>query len=194
MVGVALTIKSMEKLTLKQQRFCEEYLLDLNGAQAAIRAGYKPKAAKEQASRLLTKANVQEYLQSLRDVQKKKLGIDAEWILREFVGILEIAKAAVDVKDKDGNSLGVYKADLTNANRAVENIMKLVIGDKAKEGEEGHDSTSTTTITITHKWASLESAFIDSDSTTGSQTQGTLPSIDCGKPVDPIVGQGRVDH
>lgn len=41
-----------------QQRFVEEYLVDQNATQAAIRAGYSAKTAKEQASRLLTKVNV----------------------------------------------------------------------------------------------------------------------------------------
>ena len=39
-------------LTDKQKRFCEEYLIDLNATQAAIRAGYSPKTAEQTASRL----------------------------------------------------------------------------------------------------------------------------------------------
>ena len=46
-------------LTLKQARFVEEYLLDLNATQAAIRAGYSEKTAKQQGSRLLTNVDVQ---------------------------------------------------------------------------------------------------------------------------------------
>jgi phage terminase small subunit len=49
-----------KSLTPKQRRFTEEYLLDLNGVQAAIRAGYSLPTAAAQASRLLTKANVQD--------------------------------------------------------------------------------------------------------------------------------------
>ncbi len=41
---------TMAKLTLKQQCFVDEYLIDLNGTQAAIRSGYSPKAAEQQAS------------------------------------------------------------------------------------------------------------------------------------------------
>lgn len=40
-------------MTDKQARFCEEYMIDLNATQAAIRAGYSPKTANEQAARLL---------------------------------------------------------------------------------------------------------------------------------------------
>ena len=45
---------SKQELTAKQQRFCEEYLIDLNATQAAVRAGYSAKTANEQGSRLLT--------------------------------------------------------------------------------------------------------------------------------------------
>ena len=45
----------MAKLTEKQKRFVEEYLIDLNATQAAIRAGYSPKTAAEQGSQLLSK-------------------------------------------------------------------------------------------------------------------------------------------
>jgi len=48
----------MPKLTPKQERFVSEYLIDLNGTQAAIRAGYSPKTANEQAARLLANVSV----------------------------------------------------------------------------------------------------------------------------------------
>ena len=47
-------------LTDKQQRFVEEYLVDLNAMQAAIRAGYSERMAQEQSSRLLSNVMVQE--------------------------------------------------------------------------------------------------------------------------------------
>ena len=45
-------------LTPKQERFVEEYLIDLNATQAAIRAGYSAKTAEAQGSRLLSNVNV----------------------------------------------------------------------------------------------------------------------------------------
>lgn len=53
-------------LTPKQERFVEEYLVDLNGTQAAIRAGYSPKTANEQASAMLAKPSIQEAVQEQR--------------------------------------------------------------------------------------------------------------------------------
>ena len=50
----------MAKLTEKQQRFVDEYLIDLNATQAAIRAGYSAKTAQEQGSQNLSKLMVQQ--------------------------------------------------------------------------------------------------------------------------------------
>lgn len=57
------------KLTKKQKRFADEYLIDLNGTQAAIRAGYSKKTANEQSSRLLANVNIKQYL----EVEFKKI-------------------------------------------------------------------------------------------------------------------------
>ena len=43
------TAREVVRMTDKQDRFCEEYMIDLNATQAAIRAGYSPKTAREQA-------------------------------------------------------------------------------------------------------------------------------------------------
>ena len=53
----------MAKMTAKQQRFCDEYLIDLNATQAAIRAGYSEKTAGVIASENLKKPYLQEYIQ-----------------------------------------------------------------------------------------------------------------------------------
>jgi phage terminase small subunit len=50
-------------LSLKQKRFCDEYLIDLNATQAAIRAGYSKKTAASQGERLLRKVEIQACVQ-----------------------------------------------------------------------------------------------------------------------------------
>ena len=52
----------MGNITAKQKRFCDEYIIDLNATQAAIRAGYSPKRASEQAYQLLQKTTLKEYI------------------------------------------------------------------------------------------------------------------------------------
>ena len=51
-----------KKLTAKQKRFCDEYLIDLNATQAAIRAGYKKETAYSQGQRLLKNVEVQKHI------------------------------------------------------------------------------------------------------------------------------------
>ena len=74
---------SERKLTAKQARFVAEYLIDLNAAQAAIRAGYKPKAAKEMGYENLTKPHIRDAVNAARDALMDRLEISADKVLRE---------------------------------------------------------------------------------------------------------------
>lgn len=80
------------KLPARQAKFVQEYLVDLNGTQAAIRAGYGRKGAHVTAARLLINPKVQEFLVAAQQKRAAKLEIDAERVLREW---LEIATADV---------------------------------------------------------------------------------------------------
>jgi phage terminase small subunit len=75
------------KLTEKQKRFCDEYLIDLNGTQAAIRAGFSKKTADVQAVRLLGNVKVQEYLKIRQQKVADKFEIKQERVLRELASI-----------------------------------------------------------------------------------------------------------
>lgn len=55
------------KLTAKQKRFCEEYIVDCNATQAAIRAGYSQKTARQIGQNLLTKVDIQNHISDLRE-------------------------------------------------------------------------------------------------------------------------------
>tara|TARA_R110000782_G_scaffold143852_1_gene236681 strand:- start:958 stop:1341 length:384 start_codon:yes stop_codon:yes gene_type:complete len=104
-------------LTAKQQTFCEEYLIDLNATQAAIRAGYSVNAASEIGYENLSKPQLSEYITRLRAERSAETKIDASWVLREAKeawetckdngelnvgkGFLEIAGKHVDVKAFD---------------------------------------------------------------------------------------------
>lgn len=77
----------MGKMTDKQKRFCLEYLKDLNGKQAAIRSGYSERTAEVQASRLLTNAKVQNYIQEKQKQLQEKTGITVERVLNEYARI-----------------------------------------------------------------------------------------------------------
>jgi len=87
-------------LNEKQERFVQEYLLDLNATQAAIRAGYSAKTAKQQGARLLTHADVQARLQGQISARSEKTGIDAEWLLRRLA--MEADADLADLYDDAG--------------------------------------------------------------------------------------------
>lgn len=71
------------KLTPKQQRFVDEYMVDHNATQAAIRAGYSSKTAKDIASQNLAKLNIQAAIQEASQKQQARTGITADWVLKE---------------------------------------------------------------------------------------------------------------
>lgn len=74
----------MAKLTPKQQRFIEEYLVDLNATQAAIRAGYSAKTANEQGSRLLANVSIRACVDEALAERSRRTGINADRVLMEL--------------------------------------------------------------------------------------------------------------
>ena len=99
----------------KRRRFCEEYAVDLNGAQAAIRAGYSPKTAKEQACRLLTNVHVRERVDRLIAEGRKRLDISLDSLTEMLVDDRKLAHdnkqagAAVSATEKIAKIHGYMK-------------------------------------------------------------------------------------
>lgn len=113
----------MDELTPKIKRFCEEYIKDLNGTQAAIRAGYSPKAATEQACKLLAKGNVQNYVSELKKTLSNKNEGLAQQVIDELkkIGFANIQ----DYINKDNEIKDLSTIDRDKA-AAVESIKKTV--------------------------------------------------------------------
>lgn len=89
-------------LNEKQKRFISEYIIDLNAKQAAIRAGYSPKTAEVQASRLLSLVKVQTEITKAMEDREKRTGITQDRVLAELSAIA-FAKATDYVEvDEDG--------------------------------------------------------------------------------------------
>lgn len=78
----------MAKLTKKQQRFADEYLIDLDGTKAAIRAGYSPKTAGVIASQNLKKVNVAEYIDEKMAEKDEKLIASQDEVLRYLTAVM----------------------------------------------------------------------------------------------------------
>ncbi len=141
-------------MTPKQQRFVEEYLIDLNATQAAIRAGYSENAAKEQGYENLTKPHIAEAIAEAMAARSERTKIDADWVLARLAdeadadladlydennGLKPITEwplvwrqglvAALEVEEifKDGKKLGqVTKVKLSDRLKRIELIGKHV--------------------------------------------------------------------
>jgi phage terminase small subunit len=93
--------KKMPDLTPKQAMFCKEYIIDLNGTQAAIRAGYSQKTARQIADQLLSKLDIQQYVQSLMDKRVERTEITADYVLNGIKETIEKCSQAVKAADGD---------------------------------------------------------------------------------------------
>lgn len=88
-------------LTHRHQRFVDEYLIDLNGTEAAIRAGYSAKSAKAQAHQLLSRPDVQAAVSDAQASRSERTKVTADTVLQH----LDAARTAdlADLYDDDGN-------------------------------------------------------------------------------------------
>ena len=106
-------VKQRRNLTIKQTRFCHEYIVDGHGTNAAIRAGYKSSAAHVTANNLLNDIKCQRLIEKLQEKHNQKLEITAERTL------LEVARLAFfdpqKLFDADGKLIPIHKLDKDTA-------------------------------------------------------------------------------
>lgn len=101
----------MAKLTAKQQRFVEEYLIDLNATQAAIRAGYSARTAAVIGEENLRKPDIKKKLNAAMAARSERTNITADRVVSELakIGFSDIRKVAlwgthgIKTTDKEGN-------------------------------------------------------------------------------------------
>ena len=86
-------------LTAKQQRFIAEYLIDLNAAQAAIRAGYAVKGAKDQAYQLMQRPEVVAAVKEAIEARNQRVQVDADYVLNRLTEIDQMD--LLDILDDD---------------------------------------------------------------------------------------------
>lgn len=75
-------------MNAKQKRFCDEYLIDCNAAQAAIRAGYSPKTAKQIGQRMLTNVDLKSYIDEQLDKLHDEKIADAQEVLEYLTAVM----------------------------------------------------------------------------------------------------------
>lgn len=124
-----LSIK--ESNSKRQEMFCREFIVDLIGTQAAIRAGYSERTARSKASQLLTKVNIRTRIAALMEERSKQTMVDAAFVVANLIDISHkcqqkvpvlvfdpITKGLIQKTDEDGNN--VWEFDSTGANKALE--------------------------------------------------------------------------
>ena len=116
------------RMTDKQARFCEEYMVDLNATQAAIRAGYSPASAKTVGPRLLENVGVQKLIAQLQAEQSRRTG---DRVVRELAKIAFVN--AADLIDPKTASL---KSDASHDDlAAVQSVKVKMFGEDGLEQE-----------------------------------------------------------
>lgn len=92
-------------LTDKQKRFIDEYLVDLNATQAAIRAGYSPKTARAVGSENLTKPDIVDEIKARLDGITQKTAYDAEAWRNDLILLKKRFMQERPIVDAEGNPL-----------------------------------------------------------------------------------------
>ena len=69
----------------QHERFCQEYLVDLNGTKAAERAEYSKKTARSKASQLLTKVNIQDRIAELKAIRSERTQVTQDMVIKELL-------------------------------------------------------------------------------------------------------------
>ncbi len=121
-------VSLMAKLTLKQQRFVEEYLIDLNATQAAIRAGYSVKTAKEIGCENLSKPNISSEIAKAMAERSKRTGVTADRVIEELAKI-----GFINISDVVNLRTGKIKTEAQKEDLACIQSIKI------KETEFGED-------------------------------------------------------
>lgn len=134
----------MAKLTDKQQRFVDEYLIDLNATQAAIRAGYSAKTADQQGSRMLANVKVKQVVAEKQAQRSKRTGVNQDRV------VLELAKVAFAKMTDIVDSNGKIKEDASPDDLAcIESI-------KYKESDNEYGGSVEREVKIASKLKALE--------------------------------------
>lgn len=130
-----------EQLTPKQIRFCQEYMVDLNGTQAAIRAGYSEDSAAAIASQNLIKLNIKDYISELQKDAANSLKITKEKVIaglkmlsfydpRKFFDENGNLKAIADLDDETAFALSSF--EITEERGGTGNQLVLAYTKKIK--------------------------------------------------------------
>lgn len=144
--------QAQPKLTIKQETFVAEYLVDLNATQAAIRAGYSAKNADKIGSELLGKTRVKEKIQERMNQRSERTEITSDYVLKTIQDTIERCAQNQPVLDgqgkpvfvttPDGDIAPAYKFDAQAVLKGAELLgkhLKLFTDKTEVTGKDGKD-------------------------------------------------------
>lgn len=137
--------EAKKAITDKQKRFVREWLVDMNGTRAAIRAGYSEKSAAQTASRLMKDPAVREYRDALLKEEFDSLGITRHSLAVEVWRVYERCAAATPVLQWDSNlreyiESGDWQFDAKGCLKALGMLNGMLERMERSEDEDDADS------------------------------------------------------
>ena len=138
--------KNKKGLTNKQEKFCDEYMIDLNATQAAMRAGYSNKTANEQGAQLLAKLSIKARIQELSN----KIAVKTEITQEEVIESLKTARtgaeeakqfsAAIRATELLGKHLGMFTDRIKVDNELTIHVIKrYALPEEDRQGIKDND-------------------------------------------------------
>lgn len=124
-MAIAKQEDEKQRLTPKQQRFCEFYVENPEDMEGAIeKAGFTRSKAKEKAQALLKRPKVQKYIKKFKEKRVEKLGVDKFFIFQKKLELYEMCTGRRKVKDKKGREHFTFKP--AEANKALADLAEYV--------------------------------------------------------------------
>jgi phage terminase small subunit len=124
------------ELSAKHRRFCQEYVIDFNGAGAAVRAGYAPRHARITASQLLADVSIQATIREAQRLVQDEAGVTEARITQELAGIgfAELAEEPIKLQHKlKALELLVRHLTLNELERRL-----AAVEERMQEGRDGY--------------------------------------------------------
>lgn len=125
----------MKLKNAKHERFCQEYLIDLNGAKAATRSGYSKKTARTQANQLLTKLDISKRVAELKAIRSERTKVTQDMVVKELLILArsdfrDYGEIVKDLAHPDGRlKLKVFKEMKGDATKAIKSISEYITKD-----------------------------------------------------------------
>ena len=151
----------MTELKPKHERFCQEYVIDYHGTNAAVRAGYEEKSARKQASRLLTNADILARIREIQQEQIKRLAISQDYGVLQLIDTYNCCREPkpvmkYDYAEQSWVESGMYQFDSRGALKALELLGKALGLFEGAAAQQEHNNLLEALVLATGKEVDLD--------------------------------------